>query len=321
MRSAVWMTLRESKASFAIEGEAEQSNRIRRFANVLARRTGQGSWPLDHHALAELQRDILGARTSLTQFGIRQSPVFVGEVVRYEELVHYVAPPADDVHDMLDGLLTFIDRTAGQSPVMRSAACAFGFVYIHPLADGNGRLHRFLVNDVLRRDGAVKDPMILPVSSMITSDQFERRSYDRILDGFSRPLTEALVGRYEFSATHNRYPDGVSSNFVCHGDEHARPAWRFPDLTGHVIYLSRVLERTLLEEMREESLYLRAHTRARAAIKDIVEMPDAQIDRVIRSVEANQGRLSKVLARELPVLETPTLWEEIVQVVEAAFKP
>ncbi len=52
MRSAVWMTLRESKASFAIEGEADQSDRIKRFADVLARRTGKGAIPLDNAALA-----------------------------------------------------------------------------------------------------------------------------------------------------------------------------------------------------------------------------------------------------------------------------
>lgn len=43
LRSAVWITLRESKASFAIEGEADQADRIQRFANVLAQRTGEGS--------------------------------------------------------------------------------------------------------------------------------------------------------------------------------------------------------------------------------------------------------------------------------------
>jgi Fic family protein len=42
---------------------------------------------------------------------------------------------------------------------MRSAIAAFGLVFIHPLADGNGRVHRFLINDILRRDGVVKDPM------------------------------------------------------------------------------------------------------------------------------------------------------------------
>jgi hypothetical protein len=42
MRSAFWMTLRDSKSSFGIEGEADQSDRIQRFADVLARRMGQG---------------------------------------------------------------------------------------------------------------------------------------------------------------------------------------------------------------------------------------------------------------------------------------
>jgi len=39
--------------------------------------------------------------------------------------------------------------------------------------------------------------------------------------------------------------------------------------------------------MREESTYLRIHAMARAAIKDLIEMPDMQVDRVIRSAEAN----------------------------------
>ena len=77
MRSAVWMTLRESKSSFAIEGEADKLDRIQRFADVLARRTGQGAWPLNQAALAQLQSEILGSRVTLKQFGLRKSPVFV----------------------------------------------------------------------------------------------------------------------------------------------------------------------------------------------------------------------------------------------------
>ncbi|MBM0107133.1 Fic family protein [Steroidobacter sp. S1-65] len=136
LRAASWMTLRESRASFAIEGEADQANRIERFADVMARRTGQGDPPLTSAILAELQREILG-KITLTQFGIRQSPVFVGEMIRQQEIVHYVAPPAAEVPAMLEGLHVFLQRTEGQSPVMRSAVAAFGFVYIHPLADGN----------------------------------------------------------------------------------------------------------------------------------------------------------------------------------------
>ncbi len=320
MRSAVWMTLRESKSSFAIEGEADQSDRIQRFADVLSRRTGQGSWPLNQAALAELQSEILGKRTTLQHFGIRQSPVIVGEVARYQEVVHYIAPPAEDVTEMLEGLVTFLERTQGQSSVMRSAVAAFGFVYIHPLADGNGRVHRFLINDILRRDGAVKDPMILPVSSLITSNHTERHAYDRILDEISRPLMQSLTGLYEFAPNHTPYPDGIRSNFVFHSNDSARHTWRLLDLTRHVTYLAHVLDRTIREDMREESRYMRSHAQAKIAIKGIVEMPDMQIDRIIRSAKSNQGKLSNLLAKEIPILDEPGVWDAILKAIELAFR-
>lgn len=319
LRSAVWMTLRESRSSFEIEGEADKTDRIQRFADVLARRTGQGDLPLSEASLAELQREILGLRTTLQRFGLRQSPVFVGEVVRYQEVVHYVAPPAQDLTDMLVGLQTFLERTGGQSPVMRSAVAAFGFVYIHPLADGNGRVHRFLINDLLRRDGVVQDPMILPVSSLITSDAAERRAYDRILDVISRPLMRTLADTYRFAELPTVYSDGISSNFVFDGVETARHAWRYLDLSPHVGYMADILQRTIREDMPEESRYLRSHGQARSAVKEILEMPDAQVDRVIRSVQNNKGELSGALRKELPILEEPGLWETIVTAVRGAF--
>ena len=319
MRSAVWMTLRESKSSFAIEGESDQSDRIQRFADVLARHTGQGALPLDDSALAQLQAEILGRRSSLQRFGIRQSPVFIGELVRYQEVVHYVAPPAEDIQAMLQGLAVFWDSTKGQSAVMRSAVMAFGFVYIHPLADGNGRVHRFLINDVLRRDGVVKDPMILPISSLITSDASERRAYDRVLDTISRPLMSTLAGGYAFQSEPVGYLDGIRSNFVLNDVAMARPVWRFPDLTPHLVYMADVLSRTIRQDMREESRYLRRLATARASIKDIVEMPDMQIDRVIRSVQANQGKLTNALLKEMPLLAESGTWDEIVLAVMRAF--
>ena len=318
MKSAVWMTLRESKSSFVIEGEGDQGDRIQRFANVLGRRTGQGEVPLTEGALAEIQAEILGKRTTLKQFGLRRSPVFVGESVRFQEVVHYIAPPPEDLEPMLRGLQVFLDRTEGQSPVLRSAVAAFGFVYIHPLADGNGRVHRFLVNDVLRRGGVVKDPLILPISSLITSDSRERRGYDRVLEEVSRPLMALIAGRFKFGHPVT-YPDGIASNLHFDDFELARPLWRTPDLTRHVVYLSDVIARTIGDDMRQESRYLRAHARARAAIKDVIEMPDAQVDRVIRSIEANQGMLTHVLAKEIPELTAEGVWDGIIAGVRRAF--
>lgn len=320
MKSAAWLTLRESKASFAIEGEAGQADRIQRFADVLARRTGQAPDPLHEQALAELQAAILGPRTSIQMFGIRQSPVFVGEVARFEEVVHYAAPPPQDVAPMLAGLSTFLLRTQGQPAVMRAAVAAFGFVYIHPLADGNGRVHRFLINDVLRRDGAAPAPVILPVSALISADAAQRQAYDHILDEFSRPLMRRVAEHCEFAATRTAYPDGVTSNIVFSGAEIARHAWRTPDLTVHVSYLSQLIARTIQLDMRDESRFLRNHGRARAAVKNIIEMPDAQADRVIRSLQANPGALSKVLAKEVPALAQAGVWDALAQAVQDAFR-
>jgi hypothetical protein len=48
-------------------------------------------------------------------------------------------------------------------------------------------------------------------------------------------------------------------------------------------------------------------------------MPDHQADRVLRSIEQNQGELSNVLAREMPVLTEPGIWPAIVEAVSRAF--
>lgn len=73
-----------------------------------------------------------------------------------------------------------------------------------------------------------------------------------------------------------------------------------------------MLARTIREDMRN-------HAQARAAIQDIVELPGIPIDRIIRSVESNQGKLSNMLAKEMPLPAEPGLLEAIVEVVERAF--
>lgn len=75
---------------------------------------------------------------------------------------------------------------------MRASVLAFGFVYIHPLADGNGRVHRFLFNDILRRDGVLPESVILPISSVIAESSSEQQRYAQFLDDVSNsnaPIT------------------------------------------------------------------------------------------------------------------------------------
>src|SRR3546814_14755679 len=72
--------------------------------------------------------------------------------------------------------------------------------------------------------------------------------------------------------------------------------------------------------MREQSRYLRNHGRARLALKEVVEMPDQQADRVLRSIEQNNGELSNALAKQMPILNELGVWAEIIEVVSQAFQ-
>ncbi len=144
----------------------------------------------------------------------------------------------------------------------------------------------------------------------------ERRHYDELLDQVSGPLMQGIREYVSFAPTHTIYPDGVISNFAFSGADQAQPLWRYPDLNSHVIFISDIISRTLTEQMPKESQYLRNHGNARQVLKEIVEMPDHQADRIICSIQQNQDN---VLAKEMPILQKPGIWAAIVEAVSREF--
>jgi hypothetical protein len=315
-RSAVWLTIKESRASFAIEHEEQHVDRVRRFAAVMEQRCGQYEEPLSEGALGALQAQILGPRA--TRYGVRRSPVFVGEVDGFTEVVHYIAPHWNDAPALLSGLREFASRTAGVSALVRAAVLSFGFVYIHPMSDGNGRISRFLINDVLRRDQAIPAPFVLPVSATIISSIVNRRGYDQVLELFSRPLMRKYAEAWRFGAEQVA-EDGVHYNLQFDAYQDALPAWRYPDMTDHVEYLAEVVQTTIEQEMRKEANYLRNLRMARERIKMVIEGPDGDIDRILRSVRDNGGKVSNKLLREFPILADKAMTNEVEAIIRAVF--
>lgn len=315
-RSAVWLTLKESRASFAIEDEGDALDRVQRFAAVMEQHCGRCEEPLAESTLGELQAAILGPRA--TRYGLRRSPVFVGETARMQPVVHYIAPHWNDTPALLAGLREFAARTGSTSPIVRAAALSFGFVYLHPMSDGNGRISRFLINDTLRRDLAVPAPFILPVSATILSTLARRRSYDEVLELFSRPLMRKYASAWRFGPEQVA-DDGVHYNLEFDAYQAALPAWRYPDLTEHVEYLAQIVQDTIEHEMRDEVAFLRNLRSAREGIKRVLEGPDPDIDRIIRSIRENGGQVSGKLRKEFPQLEDSVVAGAIVQAVVTAF--
>nr|WP_163503296.1 Fic family protein [Halomonas socia] len=316
-RSAVWLTIKESQASFVIEHEGSHQGRIQRFAAAMEAYCGQQEEPLSAQTLSELQSAILGVAT--IQPGLRQSPVFVGSrSIGQGPVVHYVCPPWEWLSGLLGGLSQFLDSTGPEDAIIRAAVASFGFVFIHPLADGNGRISRFLINDMLRRDGAVPEPFILPISAAITSSSMRRIEYDRVLERYSRPLMRRYGGAVDFLTRRQAYPDGIESDFTFSAYEEAGPTWRYPDLTDQVEYLEEIVRYTLEHEMHQQAAIQRAWHMTRETIKEWVEGPDEHIDRIIRAVRQH-GSVSGKLRRDFPVLDDPLLTERLEAIVGEGF--
>ncbi len=320
LRSVNWLTIKESRASFAIEREAGAEDRIHRFAHAMETFCGKIPDPLSESSLTRLQDAILGESTTGFKKGLRQSPVFVGHTERFEPVIDYIAPHHDQTKAMLDGLRAFAQRTAGQNSILRAAAISFGFVYIHPMADGNGRISRFLINDVLRRDGVLPTPIILPVSAAISANLAARARYDEVLEKISVPL----MARFAKSCSFNRerlqtYADGVNSNLAFNEWENAEPTWRYLDLSDHALYMGGVIERSIHQGMRDEALFLRHFDAAKAALQNAIEGPSEDLDRIIRSIAEHQGA-TKTIRKLYPALFASEQTSDfIVKTILAAF--
>jgi Fic family protein len=100
-------------------------------------------------------------------------------------------------------------RRANIDEVALPAAVAFGFVYIHPFLDGNGRLHRFLIHHVLAQKKFTPPGVILPVSAAI----LRRQNQGKLAQG-KRKLFEILTDA-ELAEIENRLSGIINDPDSC----------------------------------------------------------------------------------------------------------
>src|SRR5690606_8671554 len=95
---------------------------------------------------------------------------------------------------LLDGLIAYDGRSTrgGLDPVVAAAAVAFGFVYIHPFVDGNGRVHRWLIHHELAVAGFNPPGEVFPISAVMLRRIEEYRS---VLRSYSEPLLDCIDWR------------------------------------------------------------------------------------------------------------------------------
>jgi hypothetical protein len=137
-RAVAYLFTKETKSSFEIERATPDQKRAARFVELL-RHAGEMDF-FTRERLIELQQAVVDARFANDDF--RKDQNYVGQSVGYgQEIVHFVPPRPDDLAELMAGMFSCHQRmmASGVHPVIAAAIVAFGFVFMHPFDDGNGR--------------------------------------------------------------------------------------------------------------------------------------------------------------------------------------
>jgi len=79
--------------------------------------------------------------------------------------------------------------------------------------------------------------------------------------------------------------------------------------------------RTIEQEMHAQAAFFRSLAQARAAVKEIIEGPDSDVDAIIRSARESDGVRSGKLAKRFPALLNDATWAQVAVAVAGAFAP
>lgn len=275
MRAAAFLLLSDSKASFAIEGENPPKDRIARWGAVVGK-AGQIELTTDN--LVQLQKELIGDDRFVT-VGLRTEGGFIGRHDSFGQPdPEHISANAPDLGSLLSGLEEFNDRSRVRRfhPVLAATCIAFGFVYIHPFEDGNGRIHRFLMHHVLAAFGYTPPEIVFPISSVIYDDI---PRYKDALEGFSRPLLDLVA----WSPTEK-------GNFSVLTD--TADYYRYFDATAQCEYLFGCVQRAVETNLPDELAFLEHRDGFHRSVTNLVDMGERKIDLLITFLRQGHGRLS-----------------------------
>ena len=276
-RAAAFLLLNDSRSSFAIEGERPSGARAVRWGQAIAQ---AGTTDLSTAELDRLQRIVIGDDRFVT-LGIRQEGGFIGVHDRDsgDPIPDHISARAQDLESLLTGIVAYARRAlaGGYDPVAAAAALAFGFGYVHPYVDGNGRLHRWLIHHMLAAAYYNPPGLVFPISAAILR---ELTAYRGVLESYSRPLLNVIEW--------HRTKEG---NVEVTNDTGAY--YRFFDATAHAEFLYACVEQTITVDLPAEVAFLEAFDRFAGGVQEIVDMPADRIELLQKFLGQNDGRLSE----------------------------
>ena len=298
-RAAAFLLLKDSKASFTIEGESPKSKRAARWGTAIGQ---AGLNDLSKEELIRLQQLVI-ENTRFVQMGLRKKGGFVGEHDRVsgEPIPDHISAKSHDLDDLIDGLIEVNKMLIKDDihAVVAAAVIAFGFVFIHPFEDGNGRIHRYLIHHILAKKQFADQGIIFPVSSSILDHITD---YQKVLQSYSKPLLDLI--EWVETKDHNVEVTNETKDY-----------YRFFDATNQTEFLFDCVADTIKNIVPQEINYLANYDAFKTYMEEEFEMPDKLISVLLRFLEQNQG----VLTKRAKEKELSMLTEREVKRIESTY--
>lgn len=276
-RASAFLLLKDSKASFTIEGESPKSKRAVRWGLAIGQ---AGAKELTKNELLRLQQIVIENGRFL-EMGFRKKGGFVGEHDRTtgEPLPDHISAKWKDIEQLIDGLLSTNERLlkSNLDGILAATIIAFGFVFIHPFEDGNGRIHRYLIHHLLARKQFSQQGFIFPVSASIL-DHID--DYRCVLESYSRPLLDFI----EWDETKDHKIEVLNETI---------DYYKYFDATRQAEFLYDCVNDTIQNIIPKEVSYLIKFDEFKQFVENKFEMPDKAIALLVRILEQNNGKLSK----------------------------
>ena len=195
----------------------------------------------------------------------------------------YVPPAPEWLDDLMAGFLRLANSSAGSiSLLIAAGVVSFGFVFLHPFMDGNGRLSRFLIHQQLFRGGVLPQNTVLPVSAMMLEHEYE---YLQALAAFSAPCRELWdvmqVGEAEY-------------DFRFKGSQ---ASYRYWDATAQCEFLFDMIREAVETYLPGEIRFLERYDRITRHLNERFDVVQKDLD-VLVAAGISVGRVSTNLRKK-----------------------